>query len=688
MKKKGKIRSFAKRLTWGIALTQLIVMALASYYIYKLADILIKEEEQDLYKSYLDVGHSSIRAITQEVSLGTINHREEIEDNLGQPDKMTAIMEQIVTNNPHIRSCGISFVADYYPQKGHWFCPLVVKGDSGQVERRFIGDARNDYLKADWFTQAVKADSCYWSKPFFDSTDSIPLVAWLMPVHDKQGRTVAVVGADISLDRFSGKRVRGMDYQGNSFSVYISSNPHEMYDTDEVEMEQMKNRRWRLFSYNFIIDKDGTFIAHPDTSLVIKGNYFECAKATADTTDDEVGRRMAAGNRGFYSNAEGKPTHFEFFDFDGYNAYMFYEPVEGTDWSIALAVPRLLVDGIGMIAGTVMLILIAIALLVTRIVGRIIIKRATNPLKKLADSAGEVAKGNFNTPLPRIKHNDEIRQLRDSFEGMQHSLSDYVDELKKTTASKAAIENELKVAHDIQMSMLPKTFPPYPERNDIDIYGTLAPAKDVGGDLFDFYIRDEKLYFCIGDVSGKGVPASLVMAVTRSLFRNISAHVSNPNRIVSALNNALAEGNVTNMFVTLFVGVLDLQTGVLNYCNAGHNSPLIISRNVSLLPCDPNLPIGIESVWQFSCQEIKLEPQSNIFLYTDGLNEAENINHAQFGDQRIIEIAESLAATGAPTPTTIVNRMGNAVHNFVGDAEQSDDLTMLSIKYQNQTVVE
>ena len=114
MKKKGKIRSFAKRLTWGIALTQLVVMALASYYIYKLADGLIKEEEQDLYKSYLAVGHSSIRAITQEVALGTINHRAQIEDNLGQPDKMAAIMEQIVTSNPHVRSCGISFVADYY----------------------------------------------------------------------------------------------------------------------------------------------------------------------------------------------------------------------------------------------------------------------------------------------------------------------------------------------------------------------------------------------------------------------------------------------------------------------------------------------------------------------------------------------------------------------------------------------
>ena len=135
-----------------------------------------------------------------------------------------------------------------------------------------------------------------------------------------------------------------------------------------------------------------------------------------------------------------------------------------------------------------MLLLIGLALLVTRIAGLFIIKRATRPLKQLANSANEVAKGNFNAPLPLIKHNDEIRLLRDSFEGMQHSLTDYIEELKNTTASKAAIENELRVAHDIQMSMIPKIFPPYPERNDIDIFGSLTPAKDVGGDLFDFYI--------------------------------------------------------------------------------------------------------------------------------------------------------------------------------------------------------
>ena len=678
-----KVRSFAKRLSWRIAITQLIVMACAAFFIYRVTKEIVQDEEISLYKSYLKVDKQDIRRILSDVVSGTTNSVQEIEEHLDQPDKMYSIMKRMVEQNPHIRGCGISFTANYYPRKGRWFCPYAVRGDSTDVQKRFVGNADNDYLKASWFTEAVEADSSYWSKPFFDPTDSVPLVARLVPIHDKQGRTVAILGADLMLNWFN-----GLSYVSDDVKLYVSTKNYNEGSDGEGDDDYWDYRMWRGLTFKFIIDKDGTFIAHPDTNRVVHDNYFECAKKTADTTDDNVGREMVAGMCGTVKDKNGNATSFEFFDGGRFDPYIFYEPIKGTDWSMALVVPRYLIEATGIGMGIVMLILIAIALLVTRIVGRIIIKRTIKPLSKLADSAKEVAKGNFMAPLPDIKHNDEIRLLRDSFEGMQHSLSEYVDELKKTTASKAAIENELRVAHDIQMSMLPKTFPPYPERKDIDIYGTLTPAKDVGGDLFDFYIRDEKLFFCIGDVSGKGVPASLVMAVTRTLFRNVSAHVSKPDMIASAINNALAEGNATSMFVTLFIGILDLQTGGLNYCNAGHNSPLIIGRNVSLLPCDPNLPIGIESVWQFSCQNTILEPQSSIFLYTDGLNEAENINHAQFGDQRIMDVAESLAATETAAPTTIVNMMGKAVHSFVGDAEQSDDLTMLSIKYQNQTVVE
>ena len=203
----------------------------------------------------------------------------------------------------------------------------------------------------------------------------------------------------------------------------------------------------------------------------------------------------------------------------------------------------------------------------------------------------------------------------------------------------------------------------------------------MGGDIFDFYIRDEKLFFCIGDVSGKGVPASLLMAVARSLFRTLSMHEPHPERIISQMNDRMAEDNEQNMFVTFFLGVLDLPTGRLRYCNAGHNAPLLLieKNNVkqkAFLPCDSNLPIGTMGGWKFTQQETTIEAGTTLFLYTDGLTEAEDMNQQLFGEERMVD-----AIPFSANSQEIISKMTEAVFAFAGDAEQSDDLTMLVIRY-------
>jgi sigma-B regulation protein RsbU (phosphoserine phosphatase) len=431
-----------------------------------------------------------------------------------------------------------------------------------------------------------------------------------------------------------------------------------------------------------LISKQGRFIVHPDEKRIIRDSIGSIVKASKDTVVVKFVQHILEGEASADIYEEEDYYDYSCEGFDGRDGYVFYRPIKHTGWSLVMFTPARSIDLIAYVIGGCMTFFVLLALLIVWLVSRFSIKRTAKPLKQLATSADEVAKGNFEAPLPNIKHNDEIRNLRDSFGDMQKSLTRYMSELQTTTASKAAIENELKVAHDIQMAMLPKIFPPYPERDDIDIYGSLRPAKDVGGDLFDFFIIDEKLFFCIGDVSGKGVPASLVMAVTRSLFRNISAHTTEPDQIVAALNEALADGNDTNMFVTAFVGVLDLSNGHLCYCNAGHDAPLLIGQGVGLVPCDPNLPLGIMPEWKYSLQELTMERDTTAFLYTDGLNEAEDVNHLQFGIQRVQDLAGKLLAEGGNKPETIVEKMVEAVHAFVGDAEQSDDLTMLAIKYQ------
>lgn len=684
-KKQKNLKSFSRRLTRWIVYTQLLVVGGAAFLIYAFGKDVIKQEELDLYKSYLTITNAKVGQILTGVSTATINHVPQIESHLNQPDNMFGIMKEVVSQNAYIRSCGISFIADYYPNKGHRFCPYVVRDTLGNVKVYNDASAGHDYLNAPWFLEALEANDPYWSKPFFSANDTLkPSVSYLVPIRDKQGKTVAILGADMSLSWFIGTIFGSPLFSNQEDSIMFHLNKDTLLNEslDESHSSVFEERKWRFVSYNFIIDSEGTLVAHPNPNAVLKQNYFERAKETTDTIDDYIGRQMVAGKKGTYKNAKGNIDYFEFFDVDFLSTYMFYEPIKHTNWSLAIVVPRLMVDGSSIAFGVVLLILIGLGLLVLRIVARIIIKRTTKSLKQLAVSANEVAKGNFMASLPKIKHNDEIRLLRDSFEDMQHSLTDYMDELKSTTASKAAIENELKIAHDIQMSMLPKTFPPYPERSDIDIYGTLIPAKAVGGDLFDFHIRDEMLFFCIGDVSGKGVPASLVMAVARSLFRNVSAYVSSPELIVTAISQALAEGNESNMFVTLFVGVLNLSTGHLSYCNAGHNAPLIIDKNgCQMLPCDANIPGGVMSEWTFSKQEMMLEPQTTIFLYTDGLSEAEDMFHDQFQMERVYKVFEDLLAGHITQAETVVQKMSDAVHFFVGGAEQNDDLTLLAIRY-------
>ena len=256
------------------------------------------------------------------------------------------------------------------------------------------------------------------------------------------------------------------------------------------------------------------------------------------------------------------------------------------------------------------------------------------------------------------------------------------DQLQRINTEKARIDTELKVANESQQSMLP-----HGSLNveGLTLKGYLKPAREVGGDLYDYFVRDEKLFFCIGDVSGKGAASAMLMAVTHSLFRSASAHETNPARIMTVINEASAEGNEKNMFVTLFIGVLDLPTGKLRYCNAGHDKPIVVESRkskVESLPCDSNLPVGVFGDTKYILQETTLDAGTMLFLYTDGLTEAKNKQRKQFGLEAVMERLR-VTDNGVQEPLTLIEDMTEAVHAFVGDAEQSDDLTILVIQYES-----
>lgn len=648
---KLKFHSFSSRLTRRIIIALVLTMTFITALIFNLVTSAMAGLNEMYYQSVLDFTDETLEKVLTAVEVSAANNVDEVESWLSQPDKVYDAMESELKLNPHIIGFALAFEPNYYPQEGYWFEPYVVQRNSKTIERLQIGSAEHDYFKSSWYSIALKAEDGYWSNPYFDDAGAKMMVcSYMLPIHDHKGKTVGVFIADVSLNWLK-EQIDEIDEKNNDRRKEILSYFKKPFD-----------------SYSFIIGRNGDYIVHPDRKRILNENFFAYANATPTPLDEELGKDMLAGKNGK-----------KLIDIEKTVSYVFYSPLKRTRWSMGIVVPKAAVLQPGFVLGAIILAVMGLGLLAIFLVCRFTIHFATKPLTYLSDSANEVAKGNFDTPLPSIKYNDEIRQLRDSFRKMQQSLAKYVERLKTSTAQNASMESELNIARGIQMEMLPKTYPPYPERKDIDIYGSLTPARAVGGDLYDFHIHDERLFFCIGDVSGKGVPASLVMAVISAQFRTLSANEDQPHRIVKAMNTTMVGRNDSMMFATLFVGVINLKTGELRYCNAGHDSPVIVSeQSYELLPVDTNVPIGIVPDWTYTQQQATIQSGSTIFLYTDGLTEAEEKDQKLFGEKRMLETIE---AGKTSDPETIINNMTNAIRLYVGDAEQSDDLTMLAIRY-------
>ena len=369
-------------------------------------------------------------------------------------------------------------------------------------------------------------------------------------------------------------------------------------------------------AFSMVVSRMGQIMVCPAETLVMRRTVADVAGRMEDSTNlRALNQAMLSGKSGTMSIRSQGMVH-----------YVFFAPVSRTGWSLSIVIPKQEIFGnlerVGRWVGLFQLL----GLLMIVFILYYVFKN-------------------------QIKYN----RLNERKERMQ---------------------SELNIAHNIQMSMIPKIFPAFPERNDLDMAALLVPAKEVGGDLYDFFIRNEHLFFCVGDVSGKGVPASLVMAVTRSLFRTLAGREKGPVEIVTQMNNSMSDMNESNMFVTLFCGVLDLKTGVLEYCNAGHNSPLIFTDNIAKLPVEPNLPLGIVQDFTYKGQSIEIKHDDALCLYTDGVTEAENIHHELFGDARLEAVLHQRRSA-----MDHLKAIKTAVTEFVGEAPQSDDITLLFIHY-------
>jgi sigma-B regulation protein RsbU (phosphoserine phosphatase) len=303
----------------------------------------------------------------------------------------------------------------------------------------------------------------------------------------------------------------------------------------------------------------------------------------------------------------------------------------------------------------------------------------SKPIARLTRMTERIAHGDFTQRID-IPARNEIGVLADSFNEMTRRLNESIEHLKETTAAKERVESELKIAHEIQMSMVPKIFPPFPDRSEFDIFATLVPAKEVGGDLYDFFIMDdERLCFAIGDVSGKGVPASLFMAVTKTLFRATAGNGGTPGEILARLNAEISRDNEPCMFVTLFCGILNFRTGEVEYSNGGHNLPYHVHRGgVSRVQNVGGRALGLIEESPYASGRIVLAPGEALLLYTDGVTEAMNPGDALYSDERLEQF---LASRHGASPRQMIGDLIDNVRAFAGGAPQSDDITSLALLY-------
>lgn len=565
-----------------------------------------------------------------------------IELGLIHPDSIFTVLQSVVYKNPEVYGTCVAFEPYFFPKKGQYHM-LYTYRNNEKIESTLLGGETYDYFYMDWYQIPAMLRIPHWSEPYFDEgAGNILMATYSVPFYVKVGneRTFAgIVTIDLGLE----------------------------WLTDIVS-------RVNIFEtgYAFVLSRNGVAVTHPDKTMIMNKSIYSNSVEWNAPLLREIGRDLMNGNSRFREyNIPGRR-----------DLWIYYRNLGSNMWSICAVFPdEEMFASINqmqtMLIGFTLAGLILMTLLTTGI-----IRRLTAPLEHFSKTANLIAKGNFNVQIPQVKSSDEMMELQSAFSNMQDQLAVYVENLRETTSAKEKIESELRIAREIQLSMIPHTFPPFPDLPQISLYARLKSAREVGGDLYDFFqIEKNKFCFAIGDVSGKGVPASLFMAVTRTLLRSIADKVTSAAEIMENLNKSLAFNNESSMFVTFFLGIIDLESGTLQYSNAGHNPPVLIKQNgeVHLFETAKAIPLGLFEDFVYPASEIDLHNGDLIFAYTDGVTEAENDQSQLFGESRMLEAIKNFKKSN--NPGDLILAMETAIDAHVKGFLQSDDITMMSILY-------
>ncbi len=570
----------------AIVLAALLLEAISGAQYYYTRDMLERQLEQQVLTQLMS---SALRmdGIMRGAEASADNEVWHAERHLNDPEYMEMLVRNLVkSESDRIVGASIAFIPNFYAGKGYWYEPYARQKKDGSISSEQIGSEEHNYLELEFYKTCIKGDTMKWCQPYMDDKGArAKVTTFSMPIRDKQGKPVAVLGVDV---------------------------------TTEWINETVNRHRMHPSSFTFVATEQGEIVSLPDDSLCSRE---QAEKIVAMIADSTVEKQM---------KAKGRVTSFAFQSMkDGSPGHVYYARKRNQPKWVMVTV--------------------------------CFDEEAFGELDRLRRHilwfalAGLLVLGLI------------VQQFAKNRNRLQQS------EMKQER-----IDGELKIAQDIQGQMLPSENSL--ATDDVRLHGSLTSAREVGGDLYDFFIRDEKLFFCIGDVSGKGIPAAFIMGVMKTLFHSIASHTSSPGKIMDSMNETACRNNKSNIFVTMFVGVLDLPTGHLRYCNAGHEVPMVIDgkNGNEPLPTVANLPVGLFSDFRFEMQETTMQPGATLLLYTDGLTEARNSRHQMFGKERVKELA---ARCCGMEPKQITKAISDEVERFAQGTEQSDDLTLLVVKY-------
>ncbi len=555
------------------------------------------------------------------------------------------IARDFVNHDPVVFGTCLAFEPYEYNNDKYWYAPYAYE-KFGKLHTRILGSADYDYFKQDWYRLPKLLGKPVWTEPYFDKGGGDTLMCtYSTPIFRSiNGKRVftGVLTMDISLSGFA-RMVKGIN----------------MFKT----------------GYGFLVSAQGKIITSPKPEMNNK-NIIELVKTRKGKESLVAIRSMLLGKSGF--------NEMDGLDAKKNPSFISYAPVGATGWSFAIIFPKgelyddlyTFLKFMSWMFGISILVLLFATIMITR--------RLTRPIVRLVTATHKIGQGDFHAKLPVRKSKDEIAQLTNAFSVMQDELSNYIVSLQETTMAKEKIESELNVAHTIQMGMLPRGFN---TPDNWELYATLDPAKAVGGDLYDFFYLDpDHLCVAIGDVAGKGVPTALFMMVTRTLLRAKAVAGIPINEVMQSINHELYQDNPNQMFVTFFAGIVNLKTGEMEFCNAGHNYPYVVGPggDIRQIKARGGLPLGVIETITYTSERFTFKPREMMVLTTDGITDALNSANDFFGEPKL---AETLAGMSCKNTKGLTDSLIIELKRFSLGTEQADDITILALQYKDSSVI-